>query len=110
MKQVRNTWIFLISNLIWLVEKVFFYPKLKSAYNEMNFQNVLPQRELVVFDVGANKGQSVQFFKSIYPKAKIYAFEPSEITFRKLKKVAGKIGGGETSSYFRQESEIVIRH
>lgn len=93
MKQMRNTWVLLISNLIWLAEKFFFYPNLKSAYCEMNLPKTFPQRDLVVFDVGANKGQSINFFKGIFPNVRIYAFEPSERTFRKLKKVAGKIGG-----------------
>ena len=92
MKHMRNTWVLLVSNLIWLSEKVFFYPKLKSAYFEMNLLKTFQKRELVVFDVGANKGQSIIFFKSIFPNVRIYAFEPSGRTFQKLKKVASKIG------------------
>jgi len=39
---------------------------------------------LTVFDIGANKGQSVSFFKEIFPNSKIIAFEPSEKTFISL--------------------------
>jgi hypothetical protein len=92
-KQFRNIWVLLISNLIWLAEKVFFYPKLKSAYIEMNLPNNTTQRDLVVFDVGANKGQSINFFRGVFPTVRIYAFEPSEKTFFKLKKVVGKVEG-----------------
>ena len=39
---------------------------------------------LTIFDIGANKGQSIRFFKSIFPQSKILAFEPSENTFKFL--------------------------
>ena len=38
-----------------------------------------------MFDVGANKGQSITFFKEIYPQSRIYAFEPSKKIFNFLK-------------------------
>ena len=40
---------------------------------------------MIIFDIGANRGQSVRFFKSLYPSSKIYAFEPSESSFEKLR-------------------------
>ena len=39
----------------------------------------------LIFDVGANVGQSVQFFRSWFPKAEIHSFEPSPTTFELLK-------------------------
>lgn len=39
----------------------------------------------VIFDVGANIGQSVHWFKEHYPKASIYSFEPVKSSFLKLK-------------------------
>jgi FkbM family methyltransferase len=74
----------LISNLIWLVEKSFFYPKITFAYQGLNLSHKAGEG-LVVFDVGANKGQSISFFRNIYPQAKIYAFEPSNTIFNTLK-------------------------
>ena len=38
----------------------------------------------VVFDVGANIGQSIVRFKKVLPKSKIYSFEPSERPFAQL--------------------------
>lgn len=38
----------------------------------------------IVFDVGANKGQSAQKFLRWFPKAQIYCFEPISNTFTKL--------------------------
>ena len=38
----------------------------------------------VIFDIGANQGQSIERFKNLFPFAKIYAFEPIEFEFKKL--------------------------
>jgi len=39
----------------------------------------------VIFDIGANQGQSIERFKSLFPFAKIHAFEPIKFEFKKLK-------------------------
>lgn len=39
----------------------------------------------IIFDVGANVGQSAKGFQVNYPNATIYSFEPSPTTFSKLK-------------------------
>jgi FkbM family methyltransferase len=47
-------------------------------------------RPEVVFDVGANVGQTVQEVKGAFPSARIFAFEPVPSTFRQLEaNVAG---------------------
>ncbi len=38
----------------------------------------------VIFDVGANIGQTVEFYRQIYPEAHIYSFEPVPSTFAEL--------------------------
>lgn len=38
-----------------------------------------------IFDIGANIGQTVDFYRDIYPKARILSFEPIPKTFEKLK-------------------------
>ena len=56
-------------------------------------ERLLGLRELPiksVIDLGANKGQSSQKFSSIFPSAKIYAFEPTEGAYQKLSKLAQK--------------------
>ena len=83
MKKVRRLWVKSISKLIWLAEQSFFYPKLKMTYKEIKFSGI--NESLVIFDVGANKGQSITFFRDIYPSANIYAFEPSNNVFEILK-------------------------
>src|SRR5437870_3865232 len=39
----------------------------------------------VVFDVGANEGQSIARFRSIFPRPVIHSFEPGRDAFAKLK-------------------------
>lgn len=47
----------------------------------------------VIFDVGANVGQSVGMFKQVFPSGMIHSFEPSPSTFRELQKnVSGRNG------------------
>ena len=40
----------------------------------------------VIFDIGANIGQTVDFYRDIYPNSKIYTFEPVPSTFNELQK------------------------
>ena len=40
----------------------------------------------VIFDIGANQGQSIERFKKIFDKPVIHAFEPIKFEFEKLKK------------------------
>ena len=73
-----NNRIRLISYLIGLNEAIQFYPKLKRFYKQ-----ALPETPRI-FDVGANKGQSADFFLSIRPNAQITSFEPNPSLFQLL--------------------------
>jgi len=77
-----NIRIKLIQLLIEINEKIFFYPKLKSFYKNAPINLKSP----IILDVGANKGQSIDFFKAIYPNCVIYAFEPNPRLFTALEK------------------------
>ena len=41
-------------------------------------------RVSVIFDVGANRGQSILRFRSVFPSAKIFSFEPVSKTYKLL--------------------------
>ena len=69
----------IIQSLIHINEAIFFYPKLKKFYKD-NLKNA----SVSILDVGANKGQSIDFFLGINPKAKITAFEPNKKLFQFL--------------------------
>jgi FkbM family methyltransferase len=72
--------IHIISRIIWLVEYIFFYPQLRKQLNKLPVPNTPP----IIFDVGANTGQSIKFFRKIFYNAKIYSFEPNPLIFKKL--------------------------
>jgi FkbM family methyltransferase len=66
------------------MERIFFYPKLSFSYKALKLSTERG-KGLIIFDIGANKGQSVRFFKNLYPQSKIYAFEPSASSYNKLR-------------------------
>jgi FkbM family methyltransferase len=68
----------LITYLIELNEAFLFYPRLKRFYKK-----ALPDHP-TIFDVGANKGQSADFFFKIRPAAQITSFEPNPRLFQFL--------------------------
>ena len=59
------------------MERAFFYPKLAKEISKMEIVNEKP----VIFDVGANRGQSIRFFRGLFAKCTIYGFEPSSKVF-----------------------------
>jgi FkbM family methyltransferase len=68
----------IISKLLLLIEDLFFYPKLKKHLSTHIDDNS------IIFDVGANNGQSIRFFRSISQNAKIFSFEPNPTLFKYL--------------------------
>jgi FkbM family methyltransferase len=69
----------IIQALLNIHERNFFYPKLRTFY-----QNQKKIHQPTIIDVGANKGQSIDFFLSLFPNARIFAFEPNPVLFQKL--------------------------
>lgn len=47
---------------------------------------ILKCEKPIIFDVGANDGQSIERFKKIFSKFEIYSFEPDDNAFKRLKK------------------------
>lgn len=73
----------LIQTLIDINEKIFFYPKLKSFYKK-RFKLISTPNPVIIFDVGANKGQSIDFFSKTFKNPIIYAFEPNPKLYKEL--------------------------
>lgn len=69
----------IIQFLLKVNEDLIFYPRLKKIYKSLQLESP------TIFDVGVNKGQSIDFFCSIYKSPKIYGFEPNQGLFEKLK-------------------------
>tara|TARA_Y100000590_G_scaffold124094_1_gene141972 strand:+ start:4718 stop:5440 length:723 start_codon:yes stop_codon:yes gene_type:complete len=49
-------------------------------------KKIFKQSNLNIIDIGANTGQSIDRFKKLFNKSKIYSIEPSKYAFNKLKK------------------------
>jgi FkbM family methyltransferase len=47
----------------------------------------------LIFDVGANRGQSIERFRRTFPRAVIHAFEPGRETFAELQRRCGELPG-----------------
>lgn len=69
----------IIQKLIHINEAIYFYPKLKKFY-----KSNLNQKQISIIDVGANKGQSIDFFLKINKNAIINSFEPNKKLFHFL--------------------------
>lgn len=54
---------------------------------EKYFRSLVSTNAPLIFDVGAHRGESVLFFKEIFPESTIYSFEPEPENFRALKEV-----------------------
>ena len=50
-------------------------------------------RDLVVFDVGGNVGQSILKYREIFPQCAVHSFEPHPHTFPELEKRCRDLGG-----------------
>lgn len=96
--KILLAWVQLVSKGIWLLEIIFFYPKLRRFYSEIKLE-YLGTHALTIFDVGANKGQSIKFFGQVFNNPRIYAFEPSPRTFESLKKFVDQLEGSEISIF-----------
>ncbi len=49
-----------------------------------------PKRPVVLFDVGANIGQTIASFLEMFPDSQIHSFEPSPATFETLRNTYGQ--------------------
>ena len=62
--------------------------KIDNKYKKLSFNDIhkikIDIDNPIIFDVGANKGQSIRRFKNIFPKSIIHAFEPIKEEFIKL--------------------------
>lgn len=66
----------IVQKLVHINESIFFYPKLNKFYKDS-----LKNQKINILDVGANKGQSIDFFLKINPDNEIDAFEPNKKLF-----------------------------
>jgi FkbM family methyltransferase len=58
----------------------------KEIFEQEIYKFISPTDEPLIIDAGANIGLSTIYFKKLYPKARILAFEPDDYIFKYLKK------------------------
>ena len=65
---------------------------LKTFDNKIKniFLNLIEKEKVIIFDVGANLGHSIERYLDIFPKASIHSFEPNIKLFNRLKKIYNK--------------------
>jgi len=78
---IKSVRIKLIQFLIHLNEMFIFYPRLKRYY-----KSVLSNKNILLIDVGVNKGQSINFFNKINSSINVIGFEPNHKLFDFLNK------------------------
>ena len=76
--------IWLIQIIVDVIERFLFYPKLKKYYH-LKFLKPDLEKDFTVFDVGSNRGQTIEFFSKINNTVKIYGFEPNPVLFDNLR-------------------------
>jgi FkbM family methyltransferase len=77
------------------LEKYFYTPKLLVSLQkavDSSSRKKKNKKSLVIFDVGANTGQSINFFMKNFIYESIIAFEPDPKVFSELKKFSEKKG------------------
>ena len=72
---------------------VRFIPEHAGKNPFVDMRTFLHDDQPVIFDVGANLGQSIQRFNFVFPEATIHSFEPSPTTFDRLVRQAADIEG-----------------
>lgn len=69
-------------------------PSLRILIETCPDQNIFSD-DLVIFDIGANIGQSCAYFRQNFPDSKIFSFEPIPSTFEKLLRFVEKLPKNE---------------
>lgn len=80
----------LIEKSGYMVFKTAYAPKQIDVTLDMR-RLVPPSSVQVIFDVGANVGKTVRWFRRAFPAAHIVAFEPVKATFGRLERNVGRL-------------------
>ena len=89
-----------------------------QAFTSEKFYSLLVGTDSpLIIDIGAHVGETIRYFKNIFPKSEILSFEPDVVNFEKLKQVAGEFGvecfnfalgseSGEKTFYKQEHSHL----
>lgn len=79
--KIKRKLIFILNNIFNIFRLEI---KNKSISNEKLLKKLILIKDPIIFDVGANRGQTIIKYQKLFPKAKIYSFEPSPEIFEIL--------------------------
>ena len=72
-------------------EIINYYPEIEQKSFDEIYKEIFRDRKIVIFDVGANQGQSIDRFDKLFKEKMIHSFEPISFEFEKIKKKFDKI-------------------
>jgi len=75
----------IMNNLFGILIGIIDYPNKKKILNF--FKSKLKDNHLKIIDIGAHKGETINFFLNNFRVGEIYAFEPNLDLYEKLKKI-----------------------
>ena len=84
----------MLKKIIKKISNSFGYDIIQTKYKEFYsvqdldkiFKTIFQDKDLVIFDVGANVGQSINRFSKIFPNSSIHSFEPIKENYLNVKK------------------------
>ena len=84
----------MIKKIIQTFLNIFDYQIIKirkKKYRDFDqiLKKILKKNNNIIFDIGANKGQSLYRYKKLFDKSNFYSFEPSVEAFKVLKSKYG---------------------
>lgn len=84
-RYLRQIYISLISRGIWLNEAIFFEPRLRSVYQRLHVA-AKKGDQVLIMDIGSNRGQAARFFGQLFKNAHIIAVEANPGLVKLLKR------------------------
>lgn len=84
-RHLQQFYISLISRGIWLNEAIFFEPRLRSVYKRLHV-GAKKGDQVLIMDIGSNRGQAARFFGQLFKNARIIAVEANPGLVKLLKR------------------------
>jgi len=80
----------------------------KNFTAEKFFKLLIPEKMPLIIDIGAHKGESVIFFKSIFPEANIYSAEPDPDSYAELIKLLSDSSKAVNAAIGAKKGEVTF--
>lgn len=84
---------------IIFVDSLSFFYQYKEIFEKKIYNFIAESNSPLIIDCGSNIGLSILFFKEIYPKSRIFGFEPDPFVFSVLKENISKNGYNDVNLF-----------